>query len=204
MDPVVPSVACVAAIGHAQRDGLAGSDGRCGVALECKPAEIYSIRRWNIMKRRFLFAAALCSAMCFAVAAPKTSASDEQALRSLVQRIIDGWSAANGSMIASVYAGDGTLVAGDGTVTTGPDHIARYHDRQFEQFLKGTRLTVQVRSIHWLGEGIALMQTEGGILWPSEQQMPPGRRGIQSFVAVRENGTWRVRLFQNTRIVNRP
>jgi uncharacterized protein (TIGR02246 family) len=152
------------------------------------------------MKRRVLIAAALCAASCFAVAAPSP---DEEKLRALVQQIVEGWSHANGSMIASAYAGDGTLVAGDGTVTRGPDAIARYHDRLFQDFLKGTRLTVAVRSVHFLNEDVALMQTEGGILWPGQQQLAPGNSGVQSFVAVRQDGTWRVRLFQNTRVLSR-
>jgi uncharacterized protein (TIGR02246 family) len=149
------------------------------------------------MKFRVLIAALLCTAPCFA------SSQDEDALRALVHRIVEGWSNANGSAIAGVYASDGTLVAGDGTVTRGPDEIARYHDRQFEHFLKGTRLTVEVRSVHFLSDDVALMQTEGGILWPGQQQLAPGNSGIQSFIAVREDGTWRVRLFQNTRVLSR-
>jgi uncharacterized protein (TIGR02246 family) len=152
------------------------------------------------MKHRVLIAAVLCAVTCLATGAPS---QDEEGLRGLVQKIVEGWSNADGGMIASVYASDGTLVAGDGTVTRGPGEIARYHDRQFQEFLKGTRLTVAVRSVHFLSEDVALMQTEGGILWPGQQQLAPGNSGIQSFIAVREDGTWRVRLFQNTRVLNR-
>jgi uncharacterized protein (TIGR02246 family) len=152
------------------------------------------------MKRRLLIAAVMYAATCVAAGAPSP---DEEKLRGLVQQIVEGWSNANGDMIASVYAADGTLVAGDGTVTRGPGEIARYHDRQFQNFLKGTRLTVAVRGVHFLSEDVALMQTEGGILWPGQQQLAPGNSGIQSFIAVREDGTWRVRLFQNTRVLRR-
>jgi uncharacterized protein (TIGR02246 family) len=152
------------------------------------------------MKRRLLIVTIMCAATCVAAGAPSP---DEEKLRGLVQQIVEGWSNANGGMIASVYTADGTLVAGDGTVTRGPGEIARYHDRQFQNFLKGTRLTVAVRSVHFLSEDVALMQTEGGILWPGQQQLAPGNSGVQSFIAVREDGTWRVRLFQNTRVLRR-
>jgi uncharacterized protein (TIGR02246 family) len=170
----------------------------CG-ALEREPDEMDEHIAWRpkIMKRRVLVAAVMCAATSFAAGAPSR---DEEGLRALVQTIVEGWNNANGSMIASVYAADGTLVAGDGTVTRGPGEIARYHDRQFQDFLKGTRLSVDVRSVHFLSENVALMQTEGGILWPGQQQFAPGNRGIQSFIAVREGQTWRVRLFQNTRV----
>jgi uncharacterized protein (TIGR02246 family) len=127
--------------------------------------------------------------------------TDEDVVRALPQRIVDGWSKGSGQAIADVYADDGTLVAGDGTFKKGRAEIAEYHDRQFVDFLKGTRLTVAVRSVRFLGPNIALMQTEGGILWPGQQQLAPGNNGIQSFVAVKERGVWRVLLFQNTRVL---
>jgi uncharacterized protein (TIGR02246 family) len=58
-----------------------------------------------------------------------------------------------------------------------------------------------VRSVRFLGADIALMQTEGGILWPGQQRLAPGNAGIQSFVTVKESGAWRVLLFQNTRVL---
>lgn len=131
------------------------------------------------------------------------AAGDEEAIRALPQRIVEGWSDASGKAIADVYADEGTLVAGDGTQKKGRTQIAEYHDRQFAGFLKGTRLTVEVRSVRFLSPNIALMQTEGGILWPGQQQLAPGNDGIQSFVALKERGAWRVLLFQNTRVLPR-
>jgi uncharacterized protein (TIGR02246 family) len=140
-------------------------------------------------------AAAACLAM------GSDTASEEHAIRAIPQQIVEGWSQGSGQAIADVYAEDGTLVAGDGTFRKGRSPIAEYHDRQFAGFLKGTRLTVGVKSIRLLSPNLALMQTEGGILWPGQQQPAAGNLGIQSFVVTKERGTWRVLLFQNTRIL---
>jgi uncharacterized protein (TIGR02246 family) len=155
------------------------------------------------MKRIFVVAAAVVAAATGWGMGESKSASDEAAIRSIPQRISEGWNQGNGRKIGDVYAVDGTLVAGDGTVTQGSNQIGEYHDRLFADRLKGTRLLVEVRNVRFLGRDIALMQTAGGILWPGEQQLAPGNDGIQSFVTVKQDGVWRVLLFQNTRVLPR-
>jgi uncharacterized protein (TIGR02246 family) len=144
-------------------------------------------------------AAVLAATTGLALANPKNSA-DEDAIRALPKRIESGWSQGSGRMIGDVYATDGKLVAGDGTVTVGREQISAYHDQLFANYLKGTKLLVEVTDVRFLTPDIALMHTAGGILWPGEQQLKPGNDGIQSFVTVRQDGAWRVLLFQNTRV----
>lgn len=148
----------------------------------------------------FLAAALLFAASCLAQSGTIGRAADEQLIRSIPDKIAAGWSKGDGRAIADVYAEGGTLVAGDGKVTQSRAEIARYHDQQFAAFLKGTRLTVEVKSLRFVSPDIAIMHTEGGILWPGEVQVAPRNRGVQSFVAVKNDGVWRITLFQNTRI----
>lgn len=137
------------------------------------------------------------------LAAAGARALDEQAIRSIPQQIVEGWNRGDGPAVGAVYAADGTLVAGDGTVTRGRDEIGAYHARLFANYLEGTKLIVEVTSVRFLGPDIALMHTAGGILWPGEQKLRPGNDGIQSFVSVKQDGQWRVLLFQNTRVLPR-
>ncbi len=153
------------------------------------------------MKRMFILAAAMFTAVTGTALSADKSVSDDAAIRALPQRITEGWNQGNGKTIGGVYAQDGTLVAGDGTVTRGSEAIGDYHDRLFANFLKGTRLTVEVTDVRFLTPEIALMHTYGGILWPGEQKLAPGNDGIQSFVTVKQDGVWRVLLFQNTRVM---
>ena len=151
------------------------------------------------MSRPSLFFPLIISlAASLAHAGPK--AADELAIRGIPAAIVDAWNRGDGTALASVYAPDGILVAGDGTVTRGVEKIARYHDAQFADFLKGTTLTVEVVDVRLLGPDIAMMQTTGGILWRGQTAFAPGNKGIQTFVVARENGAWRVKHFQNTRI----
>jgi uncharacterized protein (TIGR02246 family) len=129
------------------------------------------------------------------------AAHDEAQLRAIPQQIVDAWSGGDGTAIAAVYAEAGTLVAGDGTMKRGRAQIASYHDRQFAEFLKGTRLSIKVTEVRLLRPNVAYLQTQGGILWPGQTELAPGNYGIQSFIALNENGVWRLELFQNTRVL---
>jgi uncharacterized protein (TIGR02246 family) len=126
---------------------------------------------------------------------------DEASVRAIPQKITEAWSNGQEDGIAAVYADDGTLVAGHGIVLQGRAQIARYHDEIFANAFKATRLTVKITSVRFLDQDVAIMQTEGGILWPGETELAHGNHGVQSFVVVKQDGAWQVVLFQNTRIL---
>lgn len=152
------------------------------------------------------FARLLTFVVCMVAAfgsARATTTTDEALVRDIPHRIVQGWSDGNGRAIAAVYADDGVLVAGHGLVLRGPADIASYHNEQFVSDLRDSRLTVQITRVSFLKPDVALVQTEGGILRPGETELASGNRGIQSFVVVKRGGEWRVKLFQNTRILQR-
>ena len=148
-----------------------------------------------------LFLCFLFAMSSFFAHASRAAANDDLLVRAIPQQIVDGWNRADGDAVASVYADDGVLVAGHGVVTRGRKQIASYHEDLFATTNKGTRLTVEVRSVRFLDPKTVILQTEGGILWPGETTLAPRNRGIQSFVAVKQAAGWRVVLFQNTRIL---
>jgi uncharacterized protein (TIGR02246 family) len=132
-----------------------------------------------------------------------TKITDEALVRDIPRRIVQGWNEGDGRAIAAVYADDGVLVAGHGVVLRGPTDIASYHNQLFVSEFKGSKLTVQITHVRFLEPDVALVQTEGGILWPGQTQLAAGNRGIQSFVMVKRGGEWGIKLFQNTRILQR-
>jgi uncharacterized protein (TIGR02246 family) len=134
-------------------------------------------------------------------AAFATPPADEALVRDIPRQIVQGWGDGDGRAIAAVYADDGVLVAGHGVVLRGPNDIASYHNDQFVAALKGSKLTVQITSVRFLKPDVALLQTEGGILHSGQTELAAGNRGIQSFVVVKRGGEWRIKLFQNTRIL---
>lgn len=126
--------------------------------------------------------------------------TDEAAIRALPERIGDAWRAGDAAAVAAVFSDNGDLVAGEGSHVQGRDEIARFMRDVFSRFPPGMRLRTEAKSLRFLRPDVAVLQTVGGFLMPEEAHLPAERLGVQSFVAVKEKGSWRIALFQNTRI----
>ena len=129
-----------------------------------------------------------------------TNPADEVAVRDLYQELMDGWNRGSGDAFAAVFTDDGDLVAFDGTHFKGRKEIAPFHQELFEKWLKGTRLVGRVKDVRFLGPDVAVMHAVGGTVMRGKSRPSPERDSIQTLVATREDGEWRLAAFQNTRV----
>lgn len=125
---------------------------------------------------------------------------DGAAVRALYSQLMDGWNKGNAEAFAAPFAGDGHLVAFDGTHFKRRDEIISFHQPLFDKWLKGTRLVGEVQSVHFLSPDVALMHVLGGTVMRGKSQPSPERDSIQTLVAVKRRGEWRLAAFQNTRV----
>ncbi len=125
--------------------------------------------------------------------------AEEAAVRDLYQELMDGWNRGSGDAFAAVFTEDGDLVAFDGTHFKGREEIAPFHQELFEKWMKGTRLVGEVKDVRFLSPGVALMHAVGSTVMRGKSEPSPERDSIQTLVAVREGGEWRLAAFQNTR-----
>ena len=128
------------------------------------------------------------------------SPADEEAVRALYQRLMDGWNRGSGAAFAAAFAEDGDLVAFDGTHFKGRREIAPFHQQLFDRWLKGTRLVGRVKDVRFLGPDVAVMHAIGGTVMRGKSTPSPERDSIQTLVAIRRDGGWRLAAFQNTRL----
>ena len=128
------------------------------------------------------------------------SPADEEAIRGLYQELMDGWNRGSGDAFAAPFTEDGDLVAFDGTHFKGSKEIAPFHQQLFEKWLEGTRLVGEVRDVRFLSPDVALMHAVGSTVMRGESEPSPERDSIQTLVATREGGQWRLAAFQNTRV----
>lgn len=126
--------------------------------------------------------------------------ADEAAVRGLYEQLMKGWNRGSGAEFAAVFAEDGDLVAFDGTHFEGRQEIATFHQELFDKWLKGTRLVGRVKSVRFLGPNVALMHAVGGTMMRGKAVPSLERDSIQTLVAVRRGGEWRLAAFQNTRL----
>lgn len=113
---------------------------------------------------------------------------------------MDGWNRGSGEALAAPFAEDGHLVAFDGTHFEGRREIASFHQPLFDIWLKGTRLVGQVKSVRFLNADVALMHVIGSTVMRGESKPSPVRDSIQTLVATRRDGQWKLAAFQNTRL----
>ncbi len=126
--------------------------------------------------------------------------ADEAAVRDLYRELMDGWNRGSGEAFASAFTGDGDLVAFDGTHFEGREKIAPFHQELFDKWLKGSRLVGKVKDVRFLSPDVALMHAVGSTVMRGKSEPSPERDSIQTLVAIRQDGEWRLAAFQNTRV----
>jgi uncharacterized protein (TIGR02246 family) len=126
--------------------------------------------------------------------------ADEVAVRDLYRELMDSWNRGSGEAFAAVFTEDGDLVAFDGTHFEGRAQIASFHQELFDKWMKGTRLVGRVKDVRFLSPDVALMHAVGSTIMRGKSVPSPERDSIQTLVATRQNGEWRLAAFQNTRL----
>ena len=126
--------------------------------------------------------------------------AEEAAVRALYQQLMDGWNQGSGDAFASVFTEDGDLIGFDGTHFKGRQEIAPFHQQLFDKWLKGSRLVGEVKDVRFLSPDVALMHAVGGTVMRGKTDPVPERDSIQTLVAMRQDGEWRLAAFQNTRL----
>ena len=126
--------------------------------------------------------------------------ADEAAVGGLYQQLIDGWNRGSGGAFAAAFAEDGDLIAFDGTHFRGRREIAPFHQELFDRWMKGTRLVGRVERVRFLGPDAAVIHAAGSTVMRGKTESSPERESIQTLVAERRDGEWRLVAFQNTRV----
>jgi uncharacterized protein (TIGR02246 family) len=134
-------------------------------------------------------------------AAQDTSAREraEAPVRALLNEMFAAYNRGDVTGASAGFAPDGDLIAGDGTLVSTRAAIERFLSDLHTKLPKGTQFVTMVTNVRFAGPDVAVLTTEGGWRFPEETAVSDKNRGIQSAVAVRQKGTWRVVLFQRTR-----
>ena len=116
-----------------------------------------------------------------------TPTQDELAVRTLVDGLVAGWNAQDGTAFARQFAADADFTNVMGLHAKGRDVIARGHDEIFATLFKGTTLTATVEQIRFLRPDVAVasvvlaLRQKDGTPWgafprPREPHRRPRRR----------------------------
>jgi uncharacterized protein (TIGR02246 family) len=96
-----------------------------------------------------------------------------------------------------LFTHDGSIVGFDGSTVDGRDEIAEYLSGIFADHETGSYVAV-VREVRFLAPQVALLRAAAGLVPPGQSRVNPETNSVQGLVAVKEDGSWSVALFQNT------
>jgi uncharacterized protein (TIGR02246 family) len=122
--------------------------------------------------------------------------ADEE-VRELYRRALDGWNARDAAAMAGAFAEDGESIGFDGSVVSGRTEIWRHLSQIFADHPTAAYVA-KVRSVRLLAADVAILRAVSGMVPPGKADLNPAVNAVQTLVATRRDGRWRIALLQNT------
>jgi uncharacterized protein (TIGR02246 family) len=117
--------------------------------------------------------------------------------RELYRQLLDAWDKRNARDYALLFVPDGNIVGFDGTQVFGQAEIGA-HLTQILTHHQTARYVSIVREVRSLSEGVTILSAVAGMVPPDKDDINPDVNAVQTMVAVKTGGAWKVALFQNT------
>lgn len=121
----------------------------------------------------------------------------EDEIRTLYRRLLDSWNQRNADAFAAPFAEDGEVIGFDGSQMTGQTEIASTLEQIFADHVTAPFVS-KVRSVRLLSPEVAILRAIVGMVPPGQPDINPAANAHQTLIAAKLDGTWRIKLFQNT------
>jgi uncharacterized protein (TIGR02246 family) len=126
-----------------------------------------------------------------------SSAQDESQVRNLYRHLLESWNRRAADEFAALFADDGNVVGFDGSLMNGWAEVAPTIRQIFEDHVTAAYVG-KIREVRFLAPGVALLRAVSGMVPPGGASINPAVNAIQSLVAVKHTGEWRISHYQNT------
>lgn len=129
---------------------------------------------------------------------PQNSPSpDEIEVRELYTQMLDGWNKRSAGAFTAPIAEDGDLIGFDGSQLIGQVEIVSTLQQIFAGHQTAPYVS-KVKSVRFLSPEVAVLRAVVGMVPPGQSDLDPNLNAIQTLVAAKRDGQWRIVLFQNT------
>ena len=115
----------------------------------------------------------------------------------LYSALLDAWNRHDAGAYAALFTQDGYVVGFDGSEMNGGDQIEQSLSAIFADHETG-RYVGKVRAERTVSDDVAMLSAVAGLVPAGESDLNPELNAIQTLVAKREGGRWRILQFQNT------
>lgn len=111
--------------------------------------------------------------------------------------MLEEWNRRDAGMIAALYTRDGNIVGFDGSPVNGQSEIESHMRQIFTDHQTAVYIGI-VREVRFLTPEVAILRAVAGMVPPGQSDLNPAVNAIQTLVALKQDGRWRIALYQNT------
>ena len=122
---------------------------------------------------------------------------DESQVRALYTKLLDSWNDNNAAAYAGFFIDDANVIGFDGSNMNGKTEIFQQINDIFNHHKVASYVSI-VREVRTLGPGTLVLRGVAGMVPPGRDQINPSVNAIQTLVAVKQKGEFKIALFQNT------
>ena len=115
----------------------------------------------------------------------------------LHSELLTFWNKQNAKGMASLIADNGNLIGFDGSQMKGQSEIETELGQIFANHKTATYVW-KVKEIRLLNSEVGLLIAFVGMIQPGKKEINPSTNAVQSLIAVKQAGVWKISLFQNT------
>ena len=123
--------------------------------------------------------------------------SEETAVSALYQQLLESWNRRDAAGFAALYDEDSDVVGFDGSQMHGRAEVEATLSQIFADHMTATYVS-KIRGVRLLAPEVAVLRAVVGMIPPGKKDLNPAANAIQTLVATKQGGQWRIALFQNT------
>jgi uncharacterized protein (TIGR02246 family) len=123
--------------------------------------------------------------------------ADEAGVSALYRQLLDCWNRRAAAEFAALFAEDGSSVGFDGSQLNGRSAIEASLRQIFADH-QTAAYVAKIREVRFLTPETAILRAVAGMVPAGQTDLNPAVNAVQSLVAAKSMGRWRIALFQNT------
>jgi uncharacterized protein (TIGR02246 family) len=129
---------------------------------------------------------------------PTTGLDTEQhAVREVIDGVYTAWADNDADAFAALYLADATVVQ-PGVYKNSREVVRTSMAAAFAGPLKGSTVIDQLLNVRILGDDVAVVISEGGVMMSGETEVPAQRRVRATWVLAKRGGKWLIAAYHNS------
>jgi len=128
---------------------------------------------------------------------PLSITSEEAPIATLYDELLSSWNKRDAEAFAALFDKEAIVIGFDGSSMNGCVEIEAVTRQIFTDHVTAAYVG-KIRGIRFLAPEVAVLHAVVGMVPPGKSDINPAVNAMQTLVATKQDGQWRIALFQNT------